>query len=121
MHRRQFLGSAAAAALLGRAARAESIPADMNSFGIELTLAEAAMARPQGILIAPHNWGSLLGFYQQLHVAPAVPNFYFGASEHLRRGPWVDFYSAGFRLNAAGTCGPRSPERWSPSMGAAGR
>ena len=34
------------------------------------------MARPQGILVAPHNWGSLLGFYQQLHVGFAVPNFY---------------------------------------------
>ena len=49
---------------------------DMNSFGIEGILAEAAMARPQGILVAPHNWGSLLGFYLQLHVGLAVPNFY---------------------------------------------
>jgi L-alanine-DL-glutamate epimerase-like enolase superfamily enzyme len=49
---------------------------DMNSYGIEGILAEAAMAEPQGILVAPHNWGSLLGFYHQLHVALAVPNFY---------------------------------------------
>ena len=49
---------------------------DMNFFGIEGILAEAEMARPQGILVAPHNWGSLLGFYQQLHVGFAVPNFY---------------------------------------------
>jgi len=53
---------------------------DMNSFGIEGILAEAAMAEPQGILVAPHNWGSLLGFYQQVHVGPAIPNFY--AAEH---------------------------------------
>jgi L-alanine-DL-glutamate epimerase-like enolase superfamily enzyme len=49
---------------------------DMNSLGIEGTLAEAAMAHPQGILIAPHNWGSLLGFYLQLHIGLAIPNFY---------------------------------------------
>jgi L-alanine-DL-glutamate epimerase-like enolase superfamily enzyme len=49
---------------------------DMNAFGIEGILAEAAMAEPAGILVAPHNWGSLLGFYLQLHVGLAVPNFY---------------------------------------------
>jgi len=49
---------------------------DMNHFGIEGILAEAAMARSEGILVAPHNWGSLLGLYQQVHVGLAVPNFY---------------------------------------------
>ena len=49
---------------------------DMNSFGIEGILAEAAMARPQGILVAPHNWSSLLSLYQQVHVGLVVPNFY---------------------------------------------
>jgi L-alanine-DL-glutamate epimerase-like enolase superfamily enzyme len=49
---------------------------DMNSFGIEGILAKGAMAEPQGILVAPHNWGSLLGFYQQLTVGLALPNFY---------------------------------------------
>jgi L-alanine-DL-glutamate epimerase-like enolase superfamily enzyme len=49
---------------------------DMKRFGIEGILEEAAMARPQGIQVAPHNWGSLLGFYMQLHVASAIDNFY---------------------------------------------
>ena len=49
---------------------------DMNTFGIEGILAEAAMAQPQGILVAPHNWGSLLGLHQQVHVGLVVPNFY---------------------------------------------
>jgi len=49
---------------------------DMNSFGIEWILAEAAMARPQGILVAPHNWSSLLALYLQVHVGLVVPNFY---------------------------------------------
>ena len=26
--------------------------------------------------IAPHNWGSLVGYYMQLHVGRAVTNFY---------------------------------------------
>jgi L-alanine-DL-glutamate epimerase-like enolase superfamily enzyme len=50
--------------------------ADMNRFGVEGILAEAAMARPQGLQVAPHNWGSLLGFYHQLHVGAAIDNFY---------------------------------------------
>lgn len=37
---------------------------------------EAAMARPQGILVAPHNWSSLVALYLQVHVGLAVPNFY---------------------------------------------
>jgi L-alanine-DL-glutamate epimerase-like enolase superfamily enzyme len=49
---------------------------DMNSFGIEGILAEAAMAQPQGILVAPHNWSSLLALYLQVHVGLVVPNFY---------------------------------------------
>ena len=49
---------------------------DMNDFGIEGILAEAAMARPQGILVAPHNWSSLLALYLQVHVGLVVPNFY---------------------------------------------
>jgi L-alanine-DL-glutamate epimerase-like enolase superfamily enzyme len=49
---------------------------DMNHFGIEGILTEAEMGRPQGILVAPHNWGSLMGYYQQLHVGRAIKNFY---------------------------------------------
>jgi L-alanine-DL-glutamate epimerase-like enolase superfamily enzyme len=49
---------------------------DMKHFGIEGILTEAAMARPQGILVAPHNWGSLVGYYMQLHVGRAIDNFY---------------------------------------------
>jgi L-alanine-DL-glutamate epimerase-like enolase superfamily enzyme len=40
---------------------------DMNHFGFEGVLTEAAWARPAGIQVAPHNWGSLVGFYMQLH------------------------------------------------------
>src|SRR4029078_1259002 len=41
---------------------------DMNHFGVEGIITEAETAQPAGIRIAPHNWGSLIGFYMQLHV-----------------------------------------------------
>lgn len=49
---------------------------DMNLFGFEDILAEADMARPHKILVAPHNWGSLFGYYLQLHVGRAIDNFF---------------------------------------------
>ena len=49
---------------------------DMNRFGFEGVLAAAALAAGQGFTIGPHNWGSLVGFYMQLHAGRAVPNFY---------------------------------------------
>ncbi|MDD5261722.1 MAG: enolase C-terminal domain-like protein [Methylacidiphilales bacterium] len=52
------------------------IQADMRSFGIELILQVAQWAHAQGLLVAPHNWGSVIGFYMQLHMARAVPNFF---------------------------------------------
>lgn len=50
--------------------------ADMNALGFEQICAEAAMVRPAGGMIAPHNWGSLLGYYLQLQVGRAIDNFY---------------------------------------------
>jgi L-alanine-DL-glutamate epimerase-like enolase superfamily enzyme len=49
---------------------------DMKHFGFEGILDEADMAAPQKILVAPHNWGSLIGYYMQLHVGRAIKNFY---------------------------------------------
>jgi L-alanine-DL-glutamate epimerase-like enolase superfamily enzyme len=56
---------------------------DMNHFGFEGILTEAEWARPAGIQIAPHNWGSLIGFYMQLHVGRAVSNFYMAEHDPL--------------------------------------
>jgi L-alanine-DL-glutamate epimerase-like enolase superfamily enzyme len=50
--------------------------ADMNRFGFEGILTEAAWAKDAGAVVAPHNWGSLVGYYMQLHVGRAVSNFY---------------------------------------------
>jgi L-alanine-DL-glutamate epimerase-like enolase superfamily enzyme len=48
----------------------------MNRFGFEGILQEAAWCEPKGLGIAPHNWGSLVGYYMQLHIGRAIPNFY---------------------------------------------
>lgn len=50
--------------------------ADMNRFGFEGILTEAAWAKDSGATVAPHNWGSLVGYYMQLHVGKAITNFY---------------------------------------------
>lgn len=49
---------------------------DMNRFGFEGILTEAAWAKEQGLMVAPHNWGSHVGFYMQLHVGRAITNLY---------------------------------------------
>jgi D-galactarolactone cycloisomerase len=54
----------------------DMLQGDMYGLGIEGILAEAAMAEPQGILIAPHNWSSLLSLFMQVHVGLVIPNFY---------------------------------------------
>lgn len=57
--------------------------ADMNRFGIEGILTESKLAEPVGVLIAPHNWGSLVGYYLQLHIGRAIPNFYRAENDPL--------------------------------------
>jgi D-galactarolactone cycloisomerase len=49
---------------------------DMNHFGIGGIMTEASWAESQAVLVAPHNWGSLVGFYMQLHIGRAITNFY---------------------------------------------
>ena len=57
---------------------------DMYGLGIEGILAEATMAEPQGILVAPHNWSSLLSLFMQVHVGLVVPNFYRAEVDPVR-------------------------------------
>ncbi len=74
-------------------------------FGFEGIVAEARLAEPAGILVAPHNWGSLIGFYMQLHVGRAVKNFYRAEHDPLSNPALI---AEGFELRD-GTC--RVPER----------
>lgn len=57
--------------------------ADMRRFGIEAILTEAAWAEAAGLTVAPHNWGSLVGYLMILHIARAIPNFYMAENDPL--------------------------------------
>ena len=54
----------------------EVLQGDMNRFGIEGILEEASLAEPKGLQVAPHNWGSIFGFYAQLQGGRGIGNFY---------------------------------------------
>jgi len=79
---------------------------DMNSFGIEGILAEAAMARPRGILVAPHNWSSLLSLYLQVHVGLVVPNFYRAEHDPLASSMLI---AEGHRIEGGVCSVPEAP------------
>jgi L-alanine-DL-glutamate epimerase-like enolase superfamily enzyme len=72
----------------------EVYQADMNRFGFEGILQEAEWCEPKGLTVAPHNWGSLVGYYMQLHVGRAIPNFYRAEHDPLSNDVLVaDGYS----------------------------
>lgn len=80
---------------------------DMRQQGIEGILREAALARKHGDgLIAPHNWGSLIGYYMQLHVGRAVPNFYMAEHDPLHSDVLV---ADGYRLEEGYAHVPDAP------------
>lgn len=56
---------------------------DINHFGIEGILTEAAWARAAGLQVSPHGWGSLVGFYMSLHVGRAITNYYRAENDPL--------------------------------------
>lgn len=87
-----------------RAKAIDVLQGDMNRFGIDGIWTEASWARPQGILVAPHNWGSLVGFYMQLHVGRAIANFYRAEHDPVSTDLLV---ADGYKI-AGGTC--RLPE-----------
>ncbi|MGE4550776.1 MAG: enolase C-terminal domain-like protein, partial [Opitutales bacterium] len=59
-----------------KAGAIEVYQGDMKRFGFEGILREATWAAQKNLLVAPHNWGSLVGYYMQLQVGRAIPNFY---------------------------------------------
>src|SRR5215212_10216148 len=82
---------------------------DMNRFGFEGILTEAASAKEKNLLIAPHNWGSLVGYYMQLHVGRAITNFYRAEHDPLRsrvlRAEGYDRKDGASTVPAAPGCG----------------
>jgi L-alanine-DL-glutamate epimerase-like enolase superfamily enzyme len=68
---------------LMKAGAVDVYQADMRRFGIEGILTEAGWADEYGLKVAPHNWGSLVGYYMILHIARAIPNFYMAEHDPL--------------------------------------
>ncbi len=56
---------------------------DMKSLGFEDVRQMAQMAGEQNAVVAPHNWGSLIGFYMQVQIGHALPNFYLAERDPL--------------------------------------
>ncbi len=79
---------------------------DMRGFGFELILEEAYWAHKYGLLIAPHNWGSLIGNFMQLHVAKAIPNFYLAEWDPLYSS---DLKTPGYQLDEGWMTVPEVP------------
>jgi L-alanine-DL-glutamate epimerase-like enolase superfamily enzyme len=49
--------------------------ADMNRNGLLFIQGKAAKQKSLGMTVAPHNFGSKLGFYAQVHLGLTVPNW----------------------------------------------
>jgi len=64
------------------------------------------MARPHKAMVAPHNWGSLFGYYLQLHVGRAIDNFYH-AEEDPMSCPAI--ITEGFEIRDGKVAVPETP------------
>jgi L-alanine-DL-glutamate epimerase-like enolase superfamily enzyme len=84
----------------------EVYQADMNRFGFDGILQEASWCEPQGLLVAPHNWGSLVGYYMQLHVGRAIPNFYRAEHDPLSNDVLI---AEGYRIAEGQASLPDAP------------
>jgi L-alanine-DL-glutamate epimerase-like enolase superfamily enzyme len=79
---------------------------DMNRFGFEGILTEADWCRPQGLQVAPHNWGSLVGYYMQLHVGRAITNFYRAEHDPLSNEVLI---ADGYKIRNGSSSVPEAP------------
>ena len=79
---------------------------DMNRFGFEGILTEAAWCRPKGLKVAPHNWGSLVGYYMQLHVGRAITNFYRAEHDPLSSSVLI---ADGYKIRRGYATVPKTP------------
>jgi L-alanine-DL-glutamate epimerase-like enolase superfamily enzyme len=79
---------------------------DMNHFGMDGIMTEAAWAEPAGILVAPHNWGSIIGFYMQLHIGRAIPNFYLAEHDPLTNDVII---ADGYKIREGACSVPAAP------------
>ena len=78
----------------------------MNRFGFEGILTEAAWCKPKGLMVAPHNWGSLVGYYMQLHVGRAITNFYRAENDPLSNSVLI---ADGYKIKDGYSSVPEAP------------
>ncbi len=79
---------------------------DMNHFGFEGILTEADWCKPHGLQVAPHNWGSLVGYYMQLHVGRAITNFYRAEHDPLTNDVLI---ADGYKIRNGSASVPDAP------------
>jgi L-alanine-DL-glutamate epimerase-like enolase superfamily enzyme len=79
---------------------------DINGVGPDGLIEEAALAHPHGGSIAPHSWGTLVGFYAMLHVARAIPNFYSAEQDPLTSDALI---AEGYKIENGRCSVPNSP------------
>ena len=79
---------------------------DMGRFGIDGIFQEATWAQQQNLLVAPHNWGSLVATYEMAQVGRAIPNFYY--AEHDRAANNI-IIADGYKMHDGGLSVPDSP------------
>jgi L-alanine-DL-glutamate epimerase-like enolase superfamily enzyme len=56
--------------------------------------------------VAPHNWGSLVGFYMQLHVGRAVTNLYMAEHDPLANDVLI---ADGYKIENGACSVPAAP------------
>jgi L-alanine-DL-glutamate epimerase-like enolase superfamily enzyme len=56
--------------------------------------------------VAPHNWGSLVGFYMQLHVGRAISNFYSAEHDPLSNDVLI---ADGYKIHSGTATVPDAP------------
>lgn len=68
---------------------------DMNTTGYVRLMAVARTCRRHGATLAPHNFGSKLGFYSQVHAGLVTPNWEFSEVDD---SAFPAFHAGGFHL-----------------------
>jgi len=69
--------------------------ADMNIRGFFWLMNHARFCRQHGLRIAPHNFGSEIGVYKQVHLGLVVPNFEFAEGDDAR---YSQYLATGIRI-----------------------
>jgi len=76
---------------------------DMCMRGYLWLLERGELCRKHGINLAPHNFGSEIGVYEQVHLALAIPNFEFAEGDDTRFpqyvAPGIDIQNGEATLN----------------------